>query len=139
MLTPGNAWEGGLVFAVAGLIMSLVIWLFSRVRPSEVKEPSAAARQLAALILIVPIIGILVHAAFYVYGLSNREWLHDYVYGPWLRYLVAPLSFATLVANWLHYRQTRMNLDIASRIVVYLWITSYVLLFIYTRKALTGP
>lgn len=104
--------------------------------PPEAQGPeyTPAERALGAVIMIVPIIGILIHAAFYLYGVSNPQWLHDYVYGPWLKYLVAPLSFAIILANWIHYRRTRMNLDIASRIVAYLWIMSYVLLFVYTRK-----
>ena len=97
-------------------------------------EYTPAERAVAVVIMIVPIIGILIHAAFYAYGVSNPSWLHDYVYGPWLKYLVAPLSFAVIVANWVHYRRTRMNLDIASRVLAYLWIISYVLLFVYTRR-----
>jgi hypothetical protein len=86
--------------------------------------------------MAVPVVGILVHAAFFLYGVAHPGWLHDYVYGPWLKYLVAPLSFANLVANWIHYRRTWMRLDIAARIMTYLWIISYVLLFLYCKRGM---
>jgi len=103
--------------------------------PVEANEPSPLARQLAALILVVPLVGIAVHAIFFVHGLANPEWLHDYVFGPWLKYGVAPLSFANLVACWMHYRRTGMRMDLAARVATYLWILSYVLLFLHCRPA----
>jgi hypothetical protein len=41
----------------------------------------------------------------------------------------------TLVGNWFHYRRTAMNLDIASRIAIYLWILSSLLLWVRTPGA----
>lgn len=103
--------------------------------PVAADESSPLARRLAALILVVPLVGIAVHAVFFVYGLTNPEWLHDYVFGPWLKYGVAPLSFANLVACWMHYRRTGMRMDLAARVATYLWILSYVLLFLHCRPA----
>jgi hypothetical protein len=102
----------------------------------EAAEASAWERRTAALILVVPLLGIAVHAIFFVYGRANPEWLYHYVFvGPWLMYVVAPLSFANLVASWMHYRRTGMRMDLAARIATYLWILSYVLLLLHCRKA----
>ena len=90
-------------------------------------EYTPAERAVAVVIMIVPIIGILIHAAFYVYGLGDHDWLRQYKLSVWMK-AVAGLAFINLVGNWFHYRRTRMGLDIASRIATYLWILTIVLL-----------
>jgi len=101
----------------------------------EAAEASAWERRTAALLMVVPVVGILIHAAFFVYGVANPQWLTDYVFGPWMK-VVAVLAFANLVGNWFHLRRTGMKLDIASRVVTYLWIVSIVLLYLHCRPTM---
>lgn len=106
------------------------------IRKAPVLSPGLRAT--AYFLFILPIAGLLAHGVIYIVGLSSPEFLHDYCYFPLLasgdRVFVTPLrivagvSFVCLVSTWLHYRRTRMGLDIASRIAAYLWVISIILL-----------
>ena len=79
-----------------------------------------ALRVAAVVMLVVPIAGLAVHAALYVS--SDVTWVPAYK-----RYglaLVGVLAFGNLVANYFHYRRTRMGLDTVSRVLTYLWVVS---------------
>lgn len=91
--------------------------------------PSPLARTLAVVMVALPIVGVLFHAFIY---LTAPAWSNAYVRGSAL-IAVAIVSFINLFGNWFHYRWTRMNLDVASRILTYLWICSILLLRIYWR------
>jgi hypothetical protein len=89
-------------------------------------------RVTAWLLLAVPLAGIAFHAV--LWHLATRgnfvpEWIRTYSS---LREttikVVAAVAIACLLGNWLHFRRTRMPIDIASRIAIYLWILSIVLL-----------
>jgi hypothetical protein len=89
--------------------------------------PSPLARTLAVVMLVLPIAGMLFHVFIY---LKAPAWSNDYVSGSALM-AVAIVSFINLFGNWFHYRWTRMNLDVASRVLTYLWVCSILLLRIY--------
>jgi len=72
--------------------------------------------------LVVPIAGLAVHAALYVSGDVARI-LEYRKYGLGL---VGVLAFGNLVANYFHYRRTRMGLDMISRVLTYLWVVSFI-------------
>ena len=98
--------------------------------PTAEEEISPLLRWLAIVMLAAPVAGLVAHVALYVAALSgdvSPEALHAYVLG-WGMKAVAFLAFVNLMGNWFHYRHTRMGLDIASRIMTYLWILSIVLL-----------
>ncbi|HUU09027.1 MAG TPA: hypothetical protein VM431_00635 [Phycisphaerae bacterium] len=86
---------------------------------------SAGLRALGILLLVVPMAGLVLHLA--LYGLLDPEMLKAYVHGPWLK-AAAIVAFVNLVGNWFHYRKTRMGLDVASRIMTYLWVISMIVL-----------
>ena len=91
--------------------------------------PSLLARALAVVMVVLPIAGMLFHVFIY---LKAPAWSNDYVRGPALK-TVAIVSFINLFGNWFHYRWTRMNLDVVSRILTYLWVCSILLLLIYWK------
>ena len=100
-------------------------------RPPESDQTvSPLLRLLAAVMLILPIAGLLGHAA--VWGLLSHEVLRTYVYGPWLKAAVI-LAFFNLLGSFFHYRHTRLGIDIASRILPYLWLLSVILLLHLSR------
>ncbi len=105
--------------------------------PAAASEARDAAsplwRALGILIMVVPTAGLLLHLAFY--ALLEAEAMKGYVYGPWMK-AAAVLALINLVANWFHYRKTRMRLDIASRVLTYLWVISMILLLKATAPAL---
>jgi len=86
--------------------------------------PSAAARVLAVLIFLVSAAGLAAHVLLYVLG--SDETIGAFVHGAGAR-ASAGLAFLALVAGHVHYWRTRMRLDIASRVLAYLWILSIVL------------
>lgn len=86
--------------------------------------PSATMRLLAGLILLASAGGLAVHVALYVLG--SDEILLAFIRGAGAR-VSAGLALATLLASHVHYWRTRMRLDIASRVLAYLWILSIVL------------
>ena len=86
--------------------------------------PSAAARVLAVLIFRVSAAGLAAHVLLYVLG--SDETIGAFVHGAGAR-ASAGLAFLALVAGHVHYWRTRMRLDIASRVLAYLWILSIVL------------
>ena len=94
--------------------------------------PSPLLRGLAFVLAAVPAAGIAVHVAFYV--ALSPEALKAYVFGVWMKALVF-VAFLCLVGNWLHYRRTRMRLDVVSRVLAYLWIISMILLLRATQAA----
>jgi len=87
--------------------------------------PSAAARVLAVLIFLVSAGGLAAHVLLYV--LASGEVLGAFVHGAGAR-TSAALAFLALLAGHIHYWRTRMRLDIASRVLAYLWILSIILL-----------
>jgi hypothetical protein len=91
--------------------------------------PSPLARALAIVMVVLPIAGMLFHVIIYV---ASPAWAAGYVRGSGLM-AVAIVSFINLFGNWFHYRHTRMNLDILSRILAYLWVISILLMLVYWR------
>lgn len=94
--------------------------------------PSPLLRGLAFVLAAVPAAGIAVHVAFY-FALSP-EALKAYVGSVWMKVLV-PVAFACLLGDWLHYRRTRMRLDIVSRVLTNLWIISMILLLVCAMRS----
>ncbi len=86
--------------------------------------PSPGARLLAVLIFLASAGGLAAHVVLYVLG--SDETIGAFVHGAGAR-VSAGLAFAALVAGHVHYWRTRMRLDIASRVLAYLWILSIVL------------
>ena len=87
-------------------------------------DKSAAARMLAVLIFLVSAGGLAAHVLLYV--VASDEVLGAFVHGAGAR-TSAALAFLALVGGHIHYWRTRMRLDIASRVLAYLWILSIVL------------
>lgn len=87
-------------------------------------RPFSAMRALAWVIFGVAVAGLAFHVVFYLAG--PPEWLAAYAQGIGMR-IGAVLALAVLLAAHLHYWRTRMRLDVASRVVAYLWILSIVL------------
>ena len=99
--------------------------------------PSPGMRTLGVLMLAVALLGLAIHVTMYLMALGapvRPDWLTAYLHGPWIKVDLV-LAFMTLVGNWFHYRHTAMNLDIASRIAIYLWIMSSLLLWVRTPGA----
>lgn len=92
--------------------------------PRPADRRFSAMRALAWVIFGVGVAGLAFHVVFYLAGRS--EWVAAYAQGIGIR-IGAGLAFADLLAAHLHYWRTRMRLDIASRVVAYLWILSIVL------------
>jgi len=88
--------------------------------------PSALMKVLAAVLLVVPALGVALH--MWIWADFDDEAVGDFVRSPWLK-AEAIGAFLVLLGNWFHYRHTRMKVDIVSRIVTYLWAISMVLLF----------
>ena len=86
-------------------------------------RPFSAMRALAWVVFGVAVAGLAFHVIFYLAG--PPEWLAAYAQGIGIK-VGAGLAFANLLAGHLHYWRTRMRLDIASRVVAYLWILSIV-------------
>ncbi|HUX17424.1 MAG TPA: hypothetical protein VMW52_13185, partial [Phycisphaerae bacterium] len=82
-------------------------------------RPFSVMRALAWAIFLVAAAGLAFHVVFYFAGPS--EWLTAYAKGTGI-WVGMGLAFATLLATHLHYWRTRMRLDIASRVLAYLWI-----------------
>ena len=89
-------------------------------------------RFLGLVMFLLPIAGILAHAAIYL--LMSPEWMATYLRGTAGK-VVAGVAFLNLVGNWLHYRRTRMRLDVFSRILTYLWIITIVLMVVHLTKS----
>ena len=92
-------------------------------------EVSPLTYPLAVVILVLPVVGILFHGFIF---LTAPEWSNDYLHGAGIK-IVAAIAFANLVGNWFHYRNTRMTLDVFSRILTYLWILTIVLLVVHWK------
>jgi len=88
--------------------------------------PGAFMQLLAAVMLILPLAGIALHV--YMYFRFSGDAVSGYIQSIWLK-VFAFLAFAILVGNWFHYRATRMKVDLASRILTYVWVISMILLF----------
>ncbi len=88
--------------------------------------PSALMKALAAVMLVIPLAGIAWHV--YVSLALDDEAVSAYLRSLWLKAL-ALVAFFNLLGNWFHYRHTRMKVDLASRILTYVWVISMVLLF----------
>jgi len=86
-------------------------------------RPFSVMRALAWAIFLVAAAGLAFHVVFYLAG--PTEWLADYARGLWMKISVG-VAFANLLAGHLHYWRTRMRLDIASRVLAYLWILSII-------------
>jgi len=98
--------------------------------------PSPGMRTLGVLMMAVALLGLAAHVTMYLmaWGAPARPpWLTAYLHGGIQVDLV--VAFMTLVGNWFHYRRTAMNLDILSRIAIYLWILSSLLLWVRTPGA----
>ncbi len=95
-------------------------------------RPFSVMRALAWAIFLVAAAGLAFHVVFYFAG--PTEWLAAYARGLWMKIGVG-VAFANLLAGHLHYRRTRMRLDVASRVLAYLWILSIVL---YLRLVIRG-
>ena len=87
-------------------------------------RPFSVMRALAWVVFGVAVAGLAFHVVFYLVGPS--EWLAAYAQGIGIK-VGAGLALANLLAGHLHYWRTRMRLDIASRVLAYLWILSIVL------------
>ena len=97
-------------------------------------RPFSVMRALAWVIFLVAVAGLAFHVVFYLAGPTER--LAAYARGPWMKVSVG-VAFANLLAGHLHYWRTRMRLDIASRVLAYLWILSIVLyLYLVIRDTL---
>jgi hypothetical protein len=81
-------------------------------------------------LLAVAAAGVIVHLVIYL--LPWAEYGEPFTRGAALR-ISFGLSFATLAGNIFHYHRTHMRLDIASRILTYVWIVSIIL---FLRQAL---
>jgi len=95
--------------------------------------PSAAMRLLAVLMLLVPAAGLTVHVILYFWFPQSGE---AYLHTRWPM-VVAVAAVANLFGNWFHYRRTKMAVDIASRILTYVWILSIVLMLRLAAERLT--
>ena len=84
----------------------------------------SAMRALAWVIFGVGVAGLAFHVVFYFAG--PTEWLIAYAQGIGI-WVGVGLAFVNLLAAHLHYWRTRMSLDVASRVVAYLWILSIIL------------
>jgi hypothetical protein len=88
------------------------------------RKVSPALWVAAVVMLVVPIAGLAVHAALYFS--SDLTWVAAYrKYG---MILVGVLASSNLVANYFHHRRTRMDMDIVSRFLTWLWVLSIFLL-----------
>jgi hypothetical protein len=99
--------------------------------------PSPGMRTLGILMMAVALLGLVAHVTMYLMALGapvRPDWLTDYLHGPGIKVDLV-VAFITLVGNWFHYRRTAMNLDILSRIAIYLWILSSLLLWVRTPGA----
>jgi hypothetical protein len=96
---------------------------------------SPAMRNLGIVLLAVSISGVVVHVAFYL--LASPEMLLDFSRGTGLK-VSAALGFANLFANIFHYHRTHMRLDVASRILAYLWIAAIILFLLYRKESLAA-
>jgi hypothetical protein len=96
-------------------------------------EVSPAVRAIAIVMLAVPLMGLAFHAVVYLQ--FPRELADAYVFGPWLK-IVAAVAFANLLANFFHYRYTRMGMDVAARVLTYVWILSIVLMMKLTSASM---
>jgi len=97
---------------------------------------SPGMRALGFLMLAVALLGLVIHVTMYLVAMgapARPDWLNAYLHGGIQVDLV--VAFVTLVGNWFHYRRTAMNLDILSRIAIYLWILSSLLLWVRTPGA----
>jgi len=98
---------------------------------------SPKMRALGVLMMAVALLGLVAHVTMYLMALGapvRPDWLTAYLHGPGIKVDLV-VAFMTLVGNWFHYRHTAMNLDIASRIAIYLWILSSLLLWVRTPGA----
>ena len=80
---------------------------------------------LGLVMLIVPLAGTAFNVGLYTLG--SVEQIRWYFGGTGK--IVVGLAIVNLLANWFHYRHTRMTMDIASRILTYIWVLSFLLLF----------
>jgi len=87
-------------------------------------RPFSVMRALAWAIFLVAAAGLAFHVVFYLAG--PTEWLAAYARGLWMK-IALGVAFANLLAGHLHYWRTRMRLDVASRVLAYLWILSIIL------------
>lgn len=95
-------------------------------------RPFSVMRALAWVVFGVAVAGLAFHVVFYF--AAPTEWLAAYAGGIGMR-IGAVLALAVLLASLLHYWRTHMRLDIASRVLAYLWILSIVL---YLRLVIRG-
>ena len=95
-------------------------------------RPFSVMRALAWAIFLIAAAGLAFHVVFYLAGPTER--LAAYAGGIGMR-IGAVLALAVLLASHLHYWRTRMRLDIASRVLAYLWILSIIP---YMRLVLGG-
>ncbi|MGB2796769.1 MAG: hypothetical protein WBD75_09350 [Phycisphaerae bacterium] len=99
-------------------------------------RPFSAMRALAWVVFGVAVAGLAFHVVFYLAG--PTEWLAAYARGLWMKIGIG-VAFANLLAGHLHYWRTRMRLDVASRVLAYLWILSIIpYLRLMIRGALAG-
>jgi len=92
----------------------------------DADRPGTLLHLVAAVMLVLPLAGIVWHV--YLYYTVTDEAVAEYIRSVWLKASVF-VAFAILVANWFHYRATRMKVDLASRILTYVWVISMILLF----------
>jgi len=95
-------------------------------------RPFSTMRALAWVVFGAAVAGLAFHVVFYLAG--PPEWLAAYAQGIGIK-VGAGLAFANLLASHLHYWRTHMRLDVASRVLAYLWILSIVL---YLRLVIQG-
>lgn len=98
--------------------------------------PSPLLRTLGVVLMAVPTAGLAAHVVCYL--ALDADGLRAYVFSPWLK-VFAVLAFFNLVANWFHYRKTRMGLDLASRVMTYVWVISMIILLRATQGGSWWP
>lgn len=81
-------------------------------------------RTLGYVLLLVAVAGVIAHVVLYL--LPWAEYGQPFTRSIGLKVSFG-LAFATLAANIFHYHRTHMRLDIASRILTYVWIISIAL------------
>jgi hypothetical protein len=92
----------------------------------------AVLKALAAVMMLAPLAGIAWHAV--VYLTLEVDAVIAYGAGPWMK-ASAGLAFGLLVINWFHYRHTRWTVDLVSRVLLYCWVVSMLLLWLRVRNA----
>jgi hypothetical protein len=94
---------------------------------------SGAMKAAAALLLVLPILGIAAHVA--IWRLAP-DWIMPYFTSRGM-YAVIAVAAVALVASYLHYRRSRMRTVLVARVLCFIWMLSFALL-LSTQMGLAG-